>query len=143
LPRPGAAASDGGPASVVFVSSAAGKLGYPMRSPYATSKWGVVGLTKTLAWELGASGIRVNAVLPGIVDTPLARQVLADRSAALGITQDELWGRFLSRNALPTPVVVDDVVNTVLFLLSPLAGHISGQALSVDGGADSIAVMDR
>ena len=77
-------------ASIVNVSSAAGRLGFPMRTPYSASKWAVVGLTKSLAIELGEAGIRVNAIQPGIVEGERIRRVFEAKAKARGISFERM-----------------------------------------------------
>jgi NAD(P)-dependent dehydrogenase (short-subunit alcohol dehydrogenase family) len=107
-----------------------------MRSPYAAAKWGVVGFTKSLALELGRENIRVNAIIPGHVNTPRFRRVVAARAASLGITNEEVEANFLAPVALGRTVEREDIANMALFLSSPFAAVITGQALSVCGGVE-------
>jgi NAD(P)-dependent dehydrogenase (short-subunit alcohol dehydrogenase family) len=118
---------------LVLISSAAGRLAYPERGAYAASKWGVVGLTQTLARELGPDGVRVNAVLPGLVRSPGAQDMLERRAAAEGLPLPELEQRFLAGTALGEWIEVEDIVNAVRFLCSDAGTHVSGQSISVCG----------
>ncbi len=129
-------ASGGG--SIVNLSSAAGKFGFPLRSPYSAAKWGVVGFTRTLAMELGPDGIRVNAILPGLVDGPRIRSVLANKAAAAGIGDNEQTARALAGVNLRCFVSQQDIANMALYLCSPFGATISGQAVSVDGGMEGL-----
>lgn len=128
--------ASGGEASVIGISSVAGRLAYPFRTPYAATKWAIVGLMKSLAAELGPSGIRANAILPGIVRGPRMDRVIADRAAALGQSEDEVRAAYLSKISLRRMVEAEDVANLALFLCSPLGRNISGQAISVDGNVE-------
>jgi NAD(P)-dependent dehydrogenase (short-subunit alcohol dehydrogenase family) len=119
--------------SIINLASAAGHLGMPGRGPYSASKWGVVGLTKTLAIELGRDGIRVNAILPGAVDGPRIRAVIAAKAKALGKPVDEMTEVYTSQAALGRMVTARDVANMALFVASDLAGNVTGQELVVDG----------
>jgi NAD(P)-dependent dehydrogenase (short-subunit alcohol dehydrogenase family) len=121
---------------IINLSSIAGRLSFPMRSPYAAAKWGVVGFTKSLALELGRENIRVNAIIPGHVNTPRFRRVVAARAASLGITNEEVEANFLAPVALGRTVEREDIANMALFLSSPFAAVITGQALSVCGGVE-------
>jgi NAD(P)-dependent dehydrogenase (short-subunit alcohol dehydrogenase family) len=120
------------------MSSVAGRLGYPNRSPYAASKWAVVGLTASLAKELGASGIRVNALLPGVVEGPRIEKVIADRAQATGLDVEAVRAFYLDNVSLKRMVSAQDVANMAVFLCSPLGHNISGQAISVDGNVVNI-----
>jgi NAD(P)-dependent dehydrogenase (short-subunit alcohol dehydrogenase family) len=119
--------------SILNLSSVAGHLGMPGRSPYSASKWGVVGLTKTLAIELGSSGIRVNAILPGAVDGPRIQAVIAAKAKALGRPVEELTRTYTAQAALGRMVTARDIANMALFVASDLAVNITGQELVVDG----------
>jgi NAD(P)-dependent dehydrogenase (short-subunit alcohol dehydrogenase family) len=96
--------SDSTNPSIINLSSAAGRVGFPLRSPYSASKWAAVGFTKTLAIELGPSGIRVNAILPGVVEGDRIRRVLESKAQARGVTieqtQDELLGNVSLRTTV-------------------------------------------
>ena len=119
--------------SIINLASAAGHLGMPRRAPYSASKWGVVGLTKTLAIELGRDGIRVNAILPGAVDGPRIRAVIAAKADSLGKPVEEMTRVYTDQAALGRMVTARDIANMVLFAASDLAANITGQELAVDG----------
>jgi NAD(P)-dependent dehydrogenase (short-subunit alcohol dehydrogenase family) len=119
--------------SIINLSSVAGHLGMPGRAPYSASKWGVVGLTKTLAIELGGNGIRVNAILPGAVDGPRIQAVIAAKAKALGRPVDELTRTYTTQAALGRMVTARDIANMALFAASDLAANVTGQELVVDG----------
>jgi len=127
--------SPGSPA-VISIASVAGRLGYAFRTPYASTKWAIVGLVKSLAIELGPSGIRVNAILPGVVEGERMDRVIAARAQALGITVDAMRGDYLRKISLRRMVAVDDVAAMALFLCSPAARNVTGQAISVDGNVE-------
>jgi NAD(P)-dependent dehydrogenase (short-subunit alcohol dehydrogenase family) len=120
-------------ASIVNLSSAAGKFGFSLRAPYAAAKWGVVGFTKSLAIELGPFNVRVNAIQPGVVAGPRVDRVLEARAAARGIAVEEARRQFLAPISLGRMVRTQDIANMALFLASPAGASISGQALSVCG----------
>ncbi|MDF3838494.1 SDR family oxidoreductase [Cupriavidus basilensis] len=119
--------------AIVNLSSAAGHLGMPGRSVYSASKWAVVGFTKSLALELGADGIRVNAVLPGAVDGPRIRAVIAAKAEALGQPLEDVTRAYTAQAALGRMVTARDIANMVLFACSGLAANVTGQELVVDG----------
>jgi len=119
--------------SIINMSSAAGRLGYPQRSAYAVSKWGIVGFTKTLSMELGEAGIRVNAILPGPVAGPRMDRVLEARAEASGRSLDEERRSALTNQSLKTFTEPREIAALAVFLASDAAKTISGQALSIDG----------
>ena len=119
--------------AIINLASAAGHLGMPGRSPYSASKWAVVGFTKTLALELGADGIRVNAILPGAVDGPRIRAVIAAKAETLGKPVEEVTRAYTSQSALGRMVTARDIANMALFAASDLAFNVTGQELVVDG----------
>jgi NAD(P)-dependent dehydrogenase (short-subunit alcohol dehydrogenase family) len=123
---------------MINLSSVAGRLGYALRTPYAASKWAVVGLTKSLAKELGPSGVRVNAILPGIVAGPRIQGVIRARAEAAGMPYAEMEDRYKKYAALERMVRAEDVAATVLFLCGPGGHNITGQALSVCGDVEKI-----
>lgn len=125
-----------GGGSIVNMSSVAGRLGYPLRTPYSASKFGVVGLTKTWAMELGPANIRVNAVLPGTVKGDRVEQVIAAKAAAAGVGVDEMRQRFVEKVSLRRMVTPEDVALQILFICSPAGAMISGQSLSVCGNME-------
>jgi len=125
--------------SIINLSSVAGHLGMPRRAPYSASKWGVVGLTKTLAIELGSSGIRVNAILPGAVDGPRIQAVIAASAKTLGKPVEEVARVYTTQAALGRMVTALDVANMVLFAASDLAANVTGQELVVDGYTQALS----
>ena len=127
-----------GGGSIVNLSSAAGKFGFPLRSPYAAAKWGVIGFTRTLAMELGPDAIRVNAILPGLVDGPRIRRVLRAKAEARGVSDNEQTQAALETVSLRCFVTQGDIANMALYLCSPFGATITGQALSVDGGLEGL-----
>ena len=120
-------------ASIVNLSSVAGKYGFNLRAPYAAAKWGVIGFTKSLAIELGDAGIRVNAVLPGIVAGDRQRRVLEAKAQQLGLSFSEMEARAFSFTSIKEYVTADQLADQIVFLASPRGRTISGQAISVDG----------
>lgn len=120
-------------ASIVNLSSAAGRLGFPLRTPYSASKWAVVGFTKSLAIELGDAGIRVNAIQPGIVEGERIRRVFENKAKSRGISFEEMRKEALSVVSMKTEVTPQQIADMILFLCSPRGRTISGQAISVCG----------
>ncbi|MBN3766571.1 SDR family oxidoreductase [Burkholderia sp. Ac-20365] len=123
-------------ASIIAMSSVAGRLGYPFRTPYASTKWAIVGMVKSLAAELGPGNIRVNAILPGVVEGERMNRVIAARADALGIPFDAMRDEYLKKISLRRMVTVDDIAAMTLFLASPAGSNITGQAISVDGNVE-------
>ncbi|MEO1651251.1 MAG: SDR family oxidoreductase, partial [Pseudomonadota bacterium] len=123
----------------VNLSSAAGKFGFPLRSPYAAAKWGVVGFTKTLAIELGEAGIRVNAVLPGPVDGDRIRRVIDAKARAANISFEDMQARMVSELSLKRLIPPEEIAGMIVYLASRTATTVSGQAVSVDGDTQSLA----
>lgn len=127
-----------GGGSIVNMSSAAGRHGYAFRTPYSSAKFGVIGFTQSLAKELGPNGIRVNAILPGIVEGPRMDGVIRDRAKQLGLSFDEMKERYLEKVSLRRMVSPYDVASMIAFLLSDAGANISGQSLSVDGNVETL-----
>jgi NAD(P)-dependent dehydrogenase (short-subunit alcohol dehydrogenase family) len=127
-----------GGGSIVNMSSAAGRHGYALRTPYSSAKFGVIGFTESLAKELGPANIRVNAILPGIVEGPRIEGVIRSRAAHLGIAYEEMEAQFLSRVSLRRMVSQDDVAAMIAFLVSDAGRNISGQSIGVDGNVEAI-----
>jgi NAD(P)-dependent dehydrogenase (short-subunit alcohol dehydrogenase family) len=127
-----------GGGSIVNMSSAAGRHGYAFRTPYSSAKFAIVGFTQSLAKELGPSRIRVNAILPGIVEGPRMDKVIADRARQIGISNKEMEERYLERVSLRRMVSPYDIASMVAFLLSDAGVNVSGQSLGVDGNVESL-----
>ena len=127
-----------GGGSIVSMSSAAGRHGYAFRTPYSAAKFGVIGFTQSLAKELGPHGIRVNAILPGIIEGPRIEKVIADRAKQVGVTGDEMKDRYLQNISLRRMTSPYDVASMVAFLLSDAGYNISGQSLGVDGNVETL-----
>ena len=125
-------------ASIANLSSAAGRFGFPMRTPYAASKWAVIGFTKSLSMELGPDGIRVNAICPGSVAGPRIESVIANKAAARGVAPDVVRQEMVSTVSLNRMVTAEDIAHAIVFLASPLGANISGHALPIDGDTQSL-----
>ena len=129
---------EAGGGAIVNMSSAAGRLGYAYRTPYSAAKWGVIGLTQSLARELGPENIRVNAILPGIVEGPRIDGVIAARAEQLGLSHGEMERQYLEKVSLRRMVSGEDVAAMVHFLLSPAGANISGQSIGVCGNVETL-----
>ena len=125
---------------ITLTSSTAGLFGYPFRSPYAAAKWGIVGLTKTLAMELGPYGVRVNAICPGAVDGDRMDRVIANEAKARGIAEADLRQGYADCASLRRFVGSEDVADMAVFLASDGARNISGAALPVDGHTERVTL---
>ena len=122
--------------SIINISSTAGLFGFPLRTPYVASKWAVIGVTKSLAIELGEFNIRVNAICPGSVLGDRMKRVIEAKAKSTGISEEELQKDYESMVSLKTFVSEEDIANMALFLLSNEANKISGQVMTVDGNTE-------
>ena len=129
---------DAGDGIIINISSVAGRIGYAYRTPYAATKWAIVGLTQSMAKELGPIGIRVNAILPGVVEGPRIEKVIAARAETLGVSYKEMEKHYVDKVSLRRMVTAEDIANMALFLCSAEGRNISGQALSVCGNVETI-----
>ncbi|ARC90334.1 SDR family oxidoreductase [Rhodovulum sp. MB263] len=126
-------------ASIINLSSLAGRLGFALRTPYSAAKWGVIGFTKSLSIELGRDGIRCNAILPGIVAGDRQRRVLEARAQRRGLSFAEAEEEAFSRTSLKDYVQPEQIADQILFLTSARGRTISGQAISVCGDCQMLA----
>ena len=124
---------------IINMSSLAGRVGYPNRSAYATSKWGLIGLTKTLSIELGDAGIRVNAILPGAVNGPRYQAVLEGRAKQSGRSVAEEAAYAMRNVSIKKLVEPEQIAALAMFLASDAASTISGQIFPIDGDTQSSA----
>jgi NAD(P)-dependent dehydrogenase (short-subunit alcohol dehydrogenase family) len=127
-----------GNASIVNLSSAAGRFGFPLRTPYSASKWAVIGFTKSLSIELGGDGVRVNAICPGSVAGARIESVYGAKAAARGVDYAVVLEEALAKTSLRRLVTADDIANTIVFLCSPAGANISGQAIAVDADVQAL-----
>jgi NAD(P)-dependent dehydrogenase (short-subunit alcohol dehydrogenase family) len=123
---------------IINMASAAAKHGYAYRTPYSAAKFGVIGLTQSLAKELGPDHIRVNAILPGFVEGPRIEQVIRDRAEATGVSFATMLDEYLKNVSMRQLVTPDDVAATVAFLISDAGANLSGQSLAVDGNVERL-----
>ncbi len=122
-----------GKGSIVLTSSTAGLYGFPNRAPYASAKWAIIGLMKTLAMELGPFGVRANAICPGSVEGPRMDGVLDRESAAKGIDREALYEAYVLGISMRSFVRASDIADMAVFLGSEKARMVSGQVIAVDG----------
>ena len=128
----------GGGGSIINLSSAAGRLGFPFRTPYAAAKWAVVGFTKSLSMEVGTDNIRVNTIQPGVVEGERMDRVIEAKAKAIGISFEAQKKISLERVSMKTTVSPQDIANMALYLASDLGKHITGQAISVCAGVEML-----
>ena len=121
--------------SVISISSGAGLMGFPLRSPYAASKWAVIGVTKTLAIELGKYKIRVNAICPGTIKGDRMVRVIRDKAKFLKVSKKLIEKDFISMASMNCWIREEDIGKMCSFLISKDGERISGQAIPVDGNA--------
>jgi NAD(P)-dependent dehydrogenase (short-subunit alcohol dehydrogenase family) len=126
-----------GSGSIINMSSAAGLFGYGMRTPYAAAKWAVVGLTKSLAIELGAHNVRCNCICPGSVAGDRMDRVIADEAAHRGVTPETVTAEYVATQSIRRFVQPTEIADLCVFLASPAAAMISGQAIAVDGHTET------
>lgn len=134
LARARSATSPAAAGCIINIGSMAGKIAYPQRTPYASSKWGLIGLTKSLAEEIGRVGIRVNCICPGPIQTDLLESVFRARAAATGVTVEKIRDKYVSVTMLKRILAPDEVAAMTLFLASDAASGVTGQAIDVSGG---------
>ncbi len=128
-----------GGGSIVNMSSNVAFSGLPLRAPYTASKWAVIGLTKTLAMELGVHKIRVNAICPGSVSGERIEGVIERDAAERGMSPEQIREVYLRQSSMRVFASAEDVANTILFLTSDKGGVISGQAIGLDGHTETLA----
>jgi NAD(P)-dependent dehydrogenase (short-subunit alcohol dehydrogenase family) len=121
--------------SIINLSSGAGIMGFPLRSPYAASKWAVIGVTKTLAMELGKFKIRVNAICPGTIKGDRMIRVIKDKAKFLKVSKKLIEKEFVSMASMNCWIYEEDIGKMCSFLISSDGERISGQAIPVDGNA--------
>ena len=125
-------------ASIANLSSAAGRFGFPQRTPYAAAKWGVIGFTKSLSIELGVHGIRVNAICPGSVAGARIDAVFAGKAKLRGVSPDVIRAEAVGMSSLGRLIAADDIANAIVFLASAAGTNISGVALPVDADTQAL-----
>ncbi|MCA1291540.1 SDR family oxidoreductase [Paenibacillus sp. alder61] len=124
----------GKPGRIIQMASQAGKNGYRAMGGYCASKHAVLGLTKVMAIELARHNILVNAICPGIVETPMKHRERVEGGLIRGMTAEEIYAEDCSQIPLGRTAEVRDVANVALFLASPLSSYMTGQAINVTGG---------
>ena len=118
---------------IINISSTAGWHGYPLRTPYASAKWGLIGLTKSIAMELGPAGIRANAICPGSIDGARMDKVIAAEAAKKNCSEEKIREQYTRGVSLRTFIGAHDIADAALFIASDAASKITGQVINVDG----------
>jgi NAD(P)-dependent dehydrogenase (short-subunit alcohol dehydrogenase family) len=126
--------------SIVNISSTAGQFGLGMRAPYTAAKWAVIGLTKTLAIELGPYGVRANAICPGSVDGERMRSVIEREAAARGASSEEVTLEYVGGQSIARWVQPEEIADMCVFLASDAARMVTGQAIAVDGHTETFHI---
>lgn len=125
--------------SIINLASSASFYGFPLRSPYTAAKWATIGMTKTLAMELGNDGVRVNAICPGSVSGDRIDRVIKADAEEQGKTIEEIKALYVKQVSLKTFVEPEDVANMCLFLASEMGRFVSGQAIGLDGHTEGLS----
>ena len=121
---------------IVNIGGTSGLRGYPMRTSYSASKWAVRGITRTVALEAGQHNVNVNAVCPGIVETPRMMKLCEEKARVRGWTKEQVYEEYVADMALKRVTTPQDIANAVLFVASDDARNMTGQEVAVDGGWD-------
>jgi NAD(P)-dependent dehydrogenase (short-subunit alcohol dehydrogenase family) len=125
-----------GGGAIVNLSSAAGRFGFALRSPYCASKWALVGLTKALAIELGPDQIRVNAMCPGAVEGERINRVIEAKAKARNVPFDVMYREYTETASMRRLIPPEDIANMILYLCSDAGRLVSGQIIGVDGNVE-------
>lgn len=128
--------------NIINISSTAGWHGYPLRTPYAASKWAVIGLTKSLAMELGGLGIRANVICPGSIHGDRMDRVISAEASLKGVSEQTVRDRYTRSNSMRTFIDARDIADMALFLCSDNARTVTGQVLNVDGHLETFWGLD-
>jgi NAD(P)-dependent dehydrogenase (short-subunit alcohol dehydrogenase family) len=124
--------------TIINLSSVAGRFGFAQRTPYAATKWAVIGFTKSLSIELGPMGIRVNTILPGVVAGERQERVLAAKALSRNISVDEMRELAIGQASIKEMVTPRQLADMALFLSSLRAKTFSGQAVSICGDLQAL-----
>jgi len=122
--------------AIVNISSVSGRKGPPMRAPYSSSKFGMIGLTQSVAMEAGRHGIRVNCIAPGLVEGDRIERVLSHASRTSGRPYEEVVAMATARTALRRMVTPEEVAALTVFLASDLSSGVTGQTINCDAGME-------
>jgi NAD(P)-dependent dehydrogenase (short-subunit alcohol dehydrogenase family) len=126
-----------GHGSIINMSSTAGLVGFGLRTPYAAAKWAVIGLTKSMAIELGPHNVTCNCICPGSVRGDRMKHVVATEAAERGVSPETVQAEYVNGQSIKRFVEPTEVAGLCLFLASPAAAMITGQALTIDGHSET------
>ncbi|MEM7120427.1 MAG: SDR family NAD(P)-dependent oxidoreductase [Pseudomonadota bacterium] len=121
---------------IINIGGSSGMRGYRYRAAYSSSKWSIRGLTRTTALDVGEYNINVNAVMPGIVETPRMHKLCEEKARVRGWTVDQVYEEYVQDMALKRVTTPEDIAHAVVFLATDEARQITGQEIVVDGGWD-------
>ena len=121
---------------IVNIGGTSGLRGYAMRTAYSASKWAIRGITRTVALEVGKYNVNVNAVCPGIVETPRMKKLCEEKARVRGWSVEQVYDEYVEEMCLKRVTTPEDVADAVLFMASEDSRQITGQAITVDGGWD-------
>jgi NAD(P)-dependent dehydrogenase (short-subunit alcohol dehydrogenase family) len=124
--------------AILNISSVAGQFGYPFHVAYAVSKAAVIAFTNTLAMELGAYGVRANAICPCAVEGPRIDAVIEADARTRGMPVDAVRSAYLRQNSMNTFIDASDVAALAVYLASPAGARVSGQAIAIDGNTETL-----
>lgn len=127
-----------GGGAIINISSTAGLMGLPLRTPYVAAKFAIVGMTKSLAMELGRDNIRVNALAPGSIDGDRMERVIAAHAAADGLSPDRVRAMYTQGVSMASFVTPEEIADMVVYLSSERGRRITGQVIAVDGGTETL-----
>jgi 3-oxoacyl-[acyl-carrier protein] reductase len=119
---------------IVTIGGASGVRGYRYRAGYSASKWAVRGLTRTTALDVGEYNINVNAIMPGIVETPRMDKLCREKAKKRGCSYEQVYDEYVQEMALKRVTTPQNVADAVVFLASDESQNITGQELVIDGG---------
>jgi NAD(P)-dependent dehydrogenase (short-subunit alcohol dehydrogenase family) len=126
--------------SIINLASTAGLFGFGNRTPYAASKWAVVGFTKSLAIELGPFGVNCNAICPGVVRGERINRVIRGEAELRGVSFEEIEQQMVGGQSITRMVEPEEIADMCLFLSSPAAKMVNGQAIAVDGHTETFHI---
>jgi len=131
-----------GGGSIINIGSTSSFMGTPLRSPYAASKWGLIGLTKTWAMEYGADNVRINTICPSSVNGERIERVIEREANYRNTSPEEIKDTYLRQTSLKTFIDAEEIAGMIVYLLSPLAKKITGQMMVIDGHTESLSMIE-